>query len=91
MKVANVKVVAEGSTVKLLVTTGRNWELSFTRSACNNYHAELEAADIYNGLRNGRRDLQREVLDNLVTRDLPGARRGALRRAIDAVKHIYSL
>lgn len=92
MKVGDIEVNAhtDGS-VKLKLTTGLNYVLEFERQHGNRYHAELEANDIYQGLRQVRRELQREVIDNLARQKLPGARRGKLRQAIDMVRRIYGL
>lgn len=91
MKVGNIEVRREASNVKLKLTTGQNWWVEFDRSVCNNYHAELEVQDIYKGLLEHRRELQRDILRALRHRRLPGIRRGRLAEALCDVESLYGL
>lgn len=91
MKVGNVKVERHGTVVRLHVESGIGWVPAFDRNAPSEYHAELEVRDIYAGLREGRKAMQREVLDALLRHKLQGRRRGKLARAVDDVKTIYGL
>lgn len=91
MKVGNIEVTSKGTEVVIKVTTGRNWTLSFPRNACNNYHAELEVSDIYNGLREHRRELQREIIRALRNRRLAGLTRGKLAKALSDIETVYGL
>lgn len=92
MRVGNVDVnsYTDGS-VRIRVLTGTGWELEFVRNERDRYYADLIRDDIFQGLRNGRKGMQREVLDSLERRGLPGSRHGKLRQAIDAVRSIYGL
>jgi hypothetical protein len=92
MKVGNVEVEASGTQVKLTVHgCSGNYRLIFVQNVGDDYDALLRAKDIYQALRLGRIAMQNEVLDNLARRKLPGAQRGKLRRAIDAVRSVYGL
>ncbi len=91
MKVGNIEVKSAGAEVQLKITTGKNWELTFARGVCNDYHAELEVHDIYQGLRDHRKQLQREVLDFLRRSGLPGVRRGKLAKELERVEAVYGL
>lgn len=91
MKVGNVEVKREGTTVKLKLSGGSGWWMEFHRALDCAYHAELEVHDIYQGLRYGRIEMQREVMDSLAARELPGVHRGRLARAIASVREIYGL
>ncbi len=93
MKVGNVEVKAVGTELHLIVhDCSGNYYLTFTQNVCGEYDALLRQNDIYDALRRGRKAMQREVLDSLARRgDVPGAKRGKLRRAMDAVRNIYGL
>ena len=92
MRVGNVEVKAVGSELQLIVHgCTRGYYLTFTQQVCDKYDAALREADVYQAMRRGQREAQRDVLENLERRGLPGAKRGPLRRALDAVRSVYSL
>lgn len=92
MRVGNVEVIAKGSDLELRVHgCTDNYCLIFKQTCCGPYDALLRQNDVYAAMRRWRKDLQREVLDNLANRELPGVRRGKLARAIAAVRSIYGL
>lgn len=92
MRVGNVEVKVVDDELQILVHECTNgYYLTFTQKVCGKYDALLRQQDVYRAMRRGQRKAQRDVLDSLGQRGLPGAKRGALRRALDDVLAAYSL
>ena len=87
---SNITATRDGSVITIKVFglgPGRNWNTSFQRNVCNDFHAELELAEVHRAMREYHRAEVTRALSSL--RNLPGGRRGKLGRHLDSLGSVW--